>query len=111
MLAAAGTALTLSTVLACAWPESTPDGIDAIGLARRTPKDLAVWVWLYCIFCWFVQDLFKVGTYAIMEKYNVFGINDTLVDADEVVADGEGEGDSLLSDEERGLKEKLISAV
>jgi H+-transporting ATPase len=115
LLVAAGTALTLSTVLACAWPDSKPDGIEAIGLARRTPKDLAVWIWLYCIFCWFVQDLFKVGTYAIMEKYNVFGINDTLVDTGEGDGDGdgegEGEGDSLLSDKERGLKEKLISAV
>lgn len=115
LLIAAGFALSLSTILACEWPESTPDGIDAIGLSRKTPKELAAVIWLYCILCWFVQDLFKVGTYAIMEKYNVFGINDFLEndleeDDEEEKEQGSKDTDTLLP-KERGLKEKLISAV
>ena len=50
----------------------------ALGLAERKPYTLAFWVWLYCIFFWFIQDLCKVIAYSILEKYNVFGINDTL---------------------------------
>merc|ERR1711968_59362 len=71
-------ALLLSTMLACFWPESTLDDMQVIGLAYKSPADLAFWVWVYCILCWFIQDLAKVATYAIMEKYNIFGIMDQL---------------------------------
>jgi H+-transporting ATPase len=70
-------ALALSTFLACYWPASYPDHLYALGLGRRSPEALAVYVWLYCLFWWFVQDYCKVLTVKIMHKYNIFGVNDT----------------------------------
>jgi hypothetical protein len=35
-----------------------------------------VYVWIYCLLCWFIQDAAKVGVYAFLKKYNIFGIND-----------------------------------
>jgi H+-transporting ATPase len=78
LLGAATLALTLSTILACSWPTGQVDGIDTQGLASRNPKAMAFYVWLYCIFWWFIQDFAKVFCYYLMEKYNTFGINDTL---------------------------------
>ena len=110
LMIAACFSLFLSTILACFWPDGDTDGIYVMGLANREPKSLAVWVWMYCIVWWFVQDFCKVAIYAIMEKYNIFGINDYMMDDDEL-DEGEktGEEDSLLPNE-RGLKEKLISS-
>lgn len=78
LLVAAGISLTLSTLLACFWPEGRIDDQDVNGLANAEPKSLAVWVWLFCLFWWMVQDTAKVGAYYIMEKHNLMGINDTL---------------------------------
>ena len=55
LLAAACFALTTSTLLACFWPNSRPDGIPTIGLWRRTPYILPLYIWIYCILWWFVQ--------------------------------------------------------
>eukprot|EP00596_Hydrurales_sp_CCMP1899_P000338 CAMPEP_0119040160 /NCGR_PEP_ID=MMETSP1177-20130426/10002_1 /TAXON_ID=2985 /ORGANISM="Ochromonas sp, Strain CCMP1899" /LENGTH=917 /DNA_ID=CAMNT_0007004925 /DNA_START=408 /DNA_END=3161 /DNA_ORIENTATION=- len=67
-------ALSLSTVVACAWPSSYPDGIYALGLGYRHPKSLALFVWVYCIFWWFVQDFLKVCLHKYMERYGIFGM-------------------------------------
>lgn len=77
LVIAAGIALSASTILACSWPDSNPDGINTLGLARRSPKELAVFIWLYCIVWWFIQDAVKVGIFYIMKKYNWFHYNDT----------------------------------
>eukprot|EP01041_Mallomonas_annulata_P003588 gene3588-7132_t len=74
---AAVLALTCSTVFACSWPSSYPDGIYALGLSRRPPYVFPLYVWMYCIFWWLLQDAAKVGSYHILKKYNIFGINDT----------------------------------
>lgn len=77
LVGAAGLALTASTIIACSWPDSRPDGIDTLGLARRAPEEMAAFIWIYCLFWWFVQDAVKVGIYALMKKYNLFRYNDT----------------------------------
>lgn len=77
LLGAAGCALTLSTILACVWPEGKTDKIHTMGLARggeTKDKLWPLWVWLYCIFWWFVQDAAKVATYWLMTKYDIFQI-------------------------------------
>lgn len=74
LLVAAGFALSLSTVLAVAWPSSDVDGMYVLGLGRREPKALAFYVWVYCIFWWFVQDFAKVVVYRFLNRYNIFGI-------------------------------------
>lgn len=53
--AGAGMALALSTILAVSWPSSYPDGIYALGLGRRTPYALPVYIWIYCVIWWFIQ--------------------------------------------------------
>mmetsp|Transcript_19959 Transcript_19959/g.33403 ORF Transcript_19959/g.33403 Transcript_19959/m.33403 type:complete len:906 (+) Transcript_19959:83-2800(+) len=78
ILLGAGTlALTLSTIIACSWPTTYPDGVYTMGLARRKPYELPVYIWLYCIGWWFVQDAAKVATFYVLKKYNIFGYNDT----------------------------------
>jgi H+-transporting ATPase len=73
---AAAFAITMSLILALSWPASYPDGIYTIGLARRSPYALFLWIIAYCVFWWFIQDAAKVGTYYMMQKYNTFGVND-----------------------------------
>lgn len=73
LIGAAGLALTLSTVLACAWPSGELDRIRIEGLGYSDPKLLALWVWLYSIFVWFIQDACKVGTYKLLKRYNLTG--------------------------------------
>jgi H+-transporting ATPase len=55
LLIAGSFALTCSTLLACFWPSSYPDGIFALGLERRAPYAMPLYIWIYCIFWWFVQ--------------------------------------------------------
>lgn len=55
LMIAAGLALGTSTLVACYWPQSRPDGIPALGLERRAPYLLPVFIWLYCIMWWFIQ--------------------------------------------------------
>jgi len=70
-------ALTISTILACVWPTGDSDGVYAMGLGRRKPYTLALYIWLYCIVWWFIQDACKVFAFYILKKYNIFGYNDT----------------------------------
>jgi len=113
LMGAASVALSLSTILACAWPEGEVDGEEVIGLAVREPKALSFYIWLYCIFWWFIQDACKVYTYYILTKYNVFGINDTLlVGKSGTVGTIATEKNPLAADEEAGrggLNAKLLA--
>ena len=68
-------ALTTSSLVAVFWPKSTPDEIQTEGL--RTNMGLFVFVWLYCIIWWFIQDLAKVLAYKFMFATNYCNINAT----------------------------------
>jgi len=72
---AAMTSLLLSTLLACFWPDSTVDKQRVEGLANHEPRLLALYIWIYCIFWWFVQDAAKVVLYSWMHHYNILNIN------------------------------------
>ena len=74
---AAAVALTLSTTIACVWPLSYPDNVETEGLAYVAPKSLALWVWVYCLMWWFIQDAAKVAVYYYLKTNNIFNINDT----------------------------------
>jgi H+-transporting ATPase len=109
LLVAAGFSLTLSTLLACFWPTSYVDGQYVVGLGDRNPKAMAFYVWLYCLFWWFVQDGAKVALYAWMEKYNILGINDSAT-VGKSTANAEAASNPLLADDKNnGLKQKLLS--
>ena len=77
LLGAASVALSTSTILACVWPASEPDGIYTLGLGYRPPYALPVYIWLYCLFWWLVQDICKVAVYAALRSCNCLHINDT----------------------------------
>jgi H+-transporting ATPase len=77
LMYAACFALSISTILAISWPPSAPDGVPTSGLGRRTPYGLFAYIWIYCLFWWFIQDAAKVYLYKIIERYNLFGFNET----------------------------------
>jgi H+-transporting ATPase len=54
------------------WPESEPDGVPTLGLAQGEYKLWAIWIWLYCIFWWLIQDVAKVGTYWLVYRFDIF---------------------------------------
>ena len=60
LLFAATFSLAVSTILACWWPEGTLDRIAVMGLARGNYKLMPLWIWLYSLFCWFIQDSTKI---------------------------------------------------
>jgi H+-transporting ATPase len=55
LFAAGAFSLILSTVFACMWPAYYPDDVYTLGLARREPYLLPVYIWLYCLVTWFIQ--------------------------------------------------------
>jgi H+-transporting ATPase len=67
--------LAISTCVAAFWPDQTMDQIKTIGLAHGSStavKLLPLWVWLYCIFWWFLQDAAKVATYKFLDHFDIF---------------------------------------
>jgi H+-transporting ATPase len=68
-------ALGLSSLLALFWPDTTTDGILVEGL--KSSPGLFVFVWLYSIFFWFVQDLLKVLAFMWMYHTNFNKISTT----------------------------------
>lgn len=72
LLAAGSFALSTSTILSCIWPESYPDEIYTMGLELRGFSLLPLFIWLFCIFWWFVQDAAKVMLYHLVHKYQLF---------------------------------------
>jgi len=77
LLGAAATAISSSLIIALSLSSQTIDGIETEGLARAPPYYLFLIILVYCIVWWFIQDAAKVLAYYYMERYNVFGINDT----------------------------------
>ena len=55
-------------LIACAcWCAGAPDDISALGLAYGDYTLMPLWIWLYCIVWWFIQDTFKVGWALFLE--------------------------------------------
>lgn len=68
--------LFISTMVATFWRESSPDGLDTTGLAigpDKTEKLLPLWVWIYCLVWWLVQDAIKVLFHMLMARFDLFG--------------------------------------
>eukprot|EP00388_Colpodella_angusta_P042116 GDKK01055288.1.p1 GENE.GDKK01055288.1~~GDKK01055288.1.p1 ORF type:complete len:916 (+),score=222.07 GDKK01055288.1:49-2796(+) len=75
--------LTISTIVASAWPAGKMDDIESLGLSRSDDINgqlMPLWVWLYCLFWWFVQDFVKVGACKVMDRFDIFGYR-TLAEA------------------------------
>jgi H+-transporting ATPase len=66
-------ALFISSILSIFWPMSTLDGIPVDGL--RKDMGLFGFVWIYCLFFWFIQDFIKVLTFRWMYRTNFNNIS------------------------------------
>ena len=73
--------LFISTCVATFWPSSSPDHVNSMGLwyppaGSNEPsykyKLMPLFVWAYCITWWFIQDVVKVWTYMVLDKYDIF---------------------------------------
>jgi H+-transporting ATPase len=79
-MTAATFSLGLSTLLACVWPKGETDHTPTEGLALGEYRLWPLWIWIYCIIWWFLQDIAKVFTYRAIIKYDVFGfVSGTMV--------------------------------
>ncbi|KEG06088.1 proton motive ATPase 1 [Trypanosoma grayi] len=68
--------LFVSSMAASFWHESRPDGLLTEGLAwgdTNSERLLPLWVWIYCIVWWLVQDVVKVLSHMLMEAVDLFG--------------------------------------
>ena len=72
LFCAAMLSLTISTILACAWPEGMLDHIPVMGLARGDYKLMPLWVWMYCLLFWIIQDSLKVSCLLLIQRYQLF---------------------------------------
>ncbi len=77
LLAGAMIALTSSTLISMFWPKSSPDGIQTTGLCVDPPYQLVVYIWIWSLLWWFVEDAAKVACRYYVHKFNIFNINDT----------------------------------
>jgi H+-transporting ATPase len=117
MLLAAGTiALLISTLLSLSFPEVEMDNIYIQGLARRQPYILPVYIWVYCLLFFLLQDCCKVCIFWILHRYELLGLTassisntqeqqqlDTIARVDEV------EGD--VSDSSNSSSRSVISSI
>ncbi|KAF8282278.1 hypothetical protein TcBrA4_0081320 [Trypanosoma cruzi] len=68
--------LFVSSMVASFWHTSRPGGLLTEGLAwgdTNSERLLPLWVWIYCIVWWLIQDAVKVGTHKLMEWMDLFG--------------------------------------
>jgi len=72
LMAAATVSLIISTFLAAFWPESVVDHLPVVGLAHGDYTLMPLWVWIYCIIWWFIQDLAKVITIGTLKYLKLF---------------------------------------
>jgi len=65
---AAGLSLLASSLIAAFLPSTTWDeqAVEGLGL-------LTVFVWLYCLIWFFIQDLLKVVAFKLLRRFQVFG--------------------------------------
>jgi H+-transporting ATPase len=70
-------ALSCSTCFATYWPKATVDEIQVEGLMQSPPYMLEFFVWSWSLTWWLAEDAAKVLCRMIVNKYNIFGINDT----------------------------------
>ena len=72
-------ALTISTNIALFWPCGKLDDIHVCGLARQGAHLIALWVWLYALVVFLIQDGAKVLMWRVILRYNLFNINNEVV--------------------------------
>ena len=85
LLGAVFISLTISTFLASFWPEGLLDGLPVKGLSLGGYKNMPLWIWIYCIIWWFIQDILKVGTIWVLNHFKLFP--NVLANMDDFITD------------------------
>jgi len=67
-------ALCISTTLATAWPCGTLDEVPVCGLGYNGGK-MSIWIWIYCIIVFFIQDAVKVAAWRLIMYFNIMNVN------------------------------------
>jgi len=52
--------LCTTTIISLAWERTLLDEVAVCGLARHKGQKIALWVWIYCVIVFLIQDLLKV---------------------------------------------------
>ena len=72
LLGAVFVSLLISSMLASFWPAGELEGLPVKGLALGACPLMPLWVWIFCILWWFVQDLLKVLTLGFLNYFHLF---------------------------------------
>ncbi|CCW69579.1 unnamed protein product [Phytomonas sp. Hart1] len=76
LFCAAIISLSVSTLAASFWEKSYPDHLLTEGLAwgdKSSDRLLPLWVWIYCVVWWLIQDVVKVLSHILMDAVDLFG--------------------------------------
>lgn len=72
-------ALCLSTTLSLVWPCGTLDKVPVCGLGyHENRQKIALWVWIYCLVVFVIQDAVKVGCWRTLMYFNLFNVNNVV---------------------------------
>jgi H+-transporting ATPase len=77
LLVGALCALSISTVLALAWPCGNLDDVPVCGLGYKHQK-MALYVWVFAFVIFLVQDMIKVLVWRLVVRFNVFNVNNVV---------------------------------
>jgi H+-transporting ATPase len=78
-------ALCISTTLALTWPEGKLDKVPVEGLGyHESRQKIALWVWIYCLIVFVIQDCVKVGVWRLIMHFNLWNINNEVRLGDDV---------------------------
>ncbi|RNF26295.1 P-ATPase family transporter: proton [Trypanosoma conorhini] len=75
LLLGAVVSLGISSCVASFWPDGKLDNVVVVGLSHGNSKAhrlLPLWVWVWCVSWWFVQEIVKVLTYKALEVFDIF---------------------------------------
>lgn len=96
LLAGAILSLLISTMAASFWHKTRPDNVLTEGLAwgnNNSEKLLPLWVWIYCLVWWLIQDVVKVIAHKLMVWVDLFGcVSETT--GGEAIAPYQGDDDN-----------------
>lgn len=92
------------------YPAGELDGLLVEGLGLGEYRLWPLWVWIYCIIWWFIQDFCKVMMIKLIVKYDIFGyVSGAMINVREVT-ELEGEGVDSLARRSVGMVEgKLLN--
>jgi len=78
LLGCTSLALITTTTISLAWPCGTLDKVHVCGLGYKDNRLMALWIWIYCVVVFLIQDVVKVGTWWIIRRYNFLNVNNVV---------------------------------